>query len=86
MATNKELADMLEMRLGKDSKILIGKKLVTEIIKNLRESPEPPNPDANLIPKYDGPLYDAKHACKHEVEAQLSGGVRCRKCGGWFCF
>lgn len=41
--------------------------------------------DRNLLPNYDGALYDADPNCKHEVEVKNSG-VGCRKCRGWFCY
>lgn len=31
-------------------------------------------------------LYNARPDCKHQVQAQLSGGIRCIKCGGWYCY
>ena len=31
-------------------------------------------------------LYNADPNCVHDVKAQLSGGVKCTKCPGWFCF
>jgi hypothetical protein len=34
----------------------------------------------------DEVLYDADPNCKHEIEPQLSGGIKCKKCGGWFCY
>jgi hypothetical protein len=33
-----------------------------------------------------GDLWDADPNCKHEVVDAPGGGVKCRKCGGWFCF
>lgn len=29
-------------------------------------------------------LYHAKPSCKHMVQAQWSG-IKCIKCGGWYC-
>ena len=31
-------------------------------------------------------LWQATPSCKHEIQAQRAGGVRCRKCGGWCAF
>ena len=31
-------------------------------------------------------LYDARPSCKHKIQAQLSGGIKCANCGGWFCY
>ena len=31
-------------------------------------------------------LWDADPECKHEVLAAPGGGIKCRKCGGWFCY
>ncbi len=31
-------------------------------------------------------LYDADPKCEHEVYSAPSGGVKCKKCTGWFCF
>lgn len=30
-------------------------------------------------------LYNADEDCEHEIETQWSG-VKCKKCGGWFCY
>ena len=40
----------------------------------------------NVIHGYTGELYNADPNCEHNVVAQLSGGVKCTKCGGWFCY
>lgn len=29
-------------------------------------------------------LYDAKPSCKHKIQPQWSG-IKCIKCGGWYC-
>lgn len=31
-------------------------------------------------------LYNADSNCDHNIVPQLSGGVKCIKCGGWFCY
>lgn len=31
-------------------------------------------------------LYNADPNCDHNIVPQLSGGVKCTKCGGWFCY
>ena len=31
-------------------------------------------------------LYNAKENCNHEINPVLAGGVKCSKCGGWFCY
>ena len=31
-------------------------------------------------------LWDADPDCKHEYDKNLWSGVRCLKCGGWFCY
>lgn len=31
-------------------------------------------------------LWDARPSCKHQIQAQPSGGVKCINCGGWFCY
>lgn len=31
-------------------------------------------------------LWDADPTCDHDEQAQPGGGVKCTKCGGWFCF
>lgn len=38
--------------------------------------------------KYTKELYDAKPDCEHVVFDAFweGGGVRCGKCGGWFCY
>lgn len=35
---------------------------------------------------YDGELWNANPACEHNVVSGSGGGVRCTKCGGWFCY
>ena len=47
-----------------------------------RSSHNTPRPLEN----YDGELYNADPNCEHNVVPQLSGGVKCTKCGGWFCY
>jgi hypothetical protein len=34
----------------------------------------------------DDYLYDADPNCKHEIEGQFGGGVKCKNCRGWFCY
>ena len=29
-------------------------------------------------------LYDAIPSCKHQIQAQWSG-IKCVRCGGWYC-
>ena len=41
--------------------------------------------------KYDGTglmctLYSARPSCEHKIQSQLSGGIKCVNCGGWFCY
>ena len=31
-------------------------------------------------------LFDADPDCEHHVVSAKSGGVKCLKCRGWFCF
>ena len=31
-------------------------------------------------------LYDADPNCVHDIYSCLSGGIKCKKCNGWFCF
>lgn len=31
-------------------------------------------------------LFNADPNCRHEIEAVSNGGVKCRKCPGWFCY
>lgn len=31
-------------------------------------------------------LYDADPECQHNIVDSSGGGVRCTKCGGWFCY
>ena len=33
----------------------------------------------------EGILYRADPNCKHELKLKWSG-IKCRKCGGWFCY
>lgn len=42
-------------------------------------------------PKYDklGPddvLWGADDNCDHEIMYPPGGGMKCHKCGGWFCY
>lgn len=30
-------------------------------------------------------LFDADPNCQHEIDAKWSG-IKCKKCGGWFCY
>ena len=40
--------------------------------------PEPPDEKEEL--------WDADPNCQHEIVASAGGGVRCKKCNGWFCY
>ncbi len=31
-------------------------------------------------------LFGSDPKCRHDIKAQPRGGVKCCKCGGWFCF
>lgn len=31
-------------------------------------------------------LYDADPECRHNIKCASGGGIKCTKCGGWFCF
>lgn len=31
-------------------------------------------------------LWDADPNCVHDEQPQSGGGVKCSKCGGWFCY
>ena len=31
-------------------------------------------------------LVNADKDCDHDIQPVLSGGVKCVKCSGWFCF
>ena len=35
---------------------------------------------------FNGSLFDADPKCNHEVICAPGGGVKCRKCRGWFCY
>ncbi len=38
-------------------------------------------------PKFDEKLLvDADPNCRHEIVDASGGGVKCKKCNGWFCF
>lgn len=30
-------------------------------------------------------LYHADPLCKHIIEPNAAGGIKCRRCGGWYC-
>lgn len=34
----------------------------------------------------DQELWDADPSCQHDIQAQPSGGIKCTKCRGWFCY
>lgn len=31
-------------------------------------------------------LWDADPKCRHKIVDAPGGGVKCTKCGGWFCY
>lgn len=31
-------------------------------------------------------LYDADPNCEHVLDPNCMSGIRCTKCGGWFCY
>lgn len=46
-----------------------------------------PDCDTKSLASYtDDDLFDADPNCKHEVVSAPGGGVKCKKCSGWFCF
>jgi hypothetical protein len=34
----------------------------------------------------DTELYDADPTCDHVLDPNCWSGIRCLKCGGWFCY
>lgn len=34
----------------------------------------------------DQELWEADPNCVHDIQAQPSGGIKCTKCRGWFCY
>ena len=42
--------------------------------------------DEEVNKDYQGELFDADPNCKHELILRYGGGVKCRKCGGWYCY
>ena len=42
--------------------------------------------EEDTVIEYNGELFRADPDCKHEVYAKMAGGVKCRKCPGWFCY
>jgi hypothetical protein len=34
---------------------------------------------------YTGELWDADPQCKHVLDEECHSGIRCIKCGGWYC-
>lgn len=36
--------------------------------------------------KQEDELWDADPNCKHDIKCAAGGGVKCTKCGGWFCY
>lgn len=47
---------------------------------------ECPETDLHQHQKEIGELYDADPTCWHELDPDCSSGIKCIKCGGWFCF
>ena len=31
-------------------------------------------------------LWDADPNCDHELDENVWSGIKCKKCGGWFCY
>jgi hypothetical protein len=31
-------------------------------------------------------LWDADDNCEHDIYHPSGGGIKCRKCGGWYCY
>ena len=43
-------------------------------------------PDDDYMPEQDSEyLYDADPNCKHQHDPYCYSGIRCIKCGGWYC-
>ena len=36
--------------------------------------------------EYEEELWDAEPDCDHEIVSASGGGIKCTKCGGWFCY
>lgn len=34
----------------------------------------------------DVDLYDGDDDCKHEEAKDCFSGIKCKKCGGWYCY
>ncbi len=50
--------------------------------------PASTNEPDNSVSDEDGAveLYDADPNCEHVLDPNCVSGIRCTKCGGWFCF
>ena len=40
----------------------------------------------DVVDEGEEELWDANPNCKHKIINASGGGVKCIKCGGWFCF
>jgi len=45
-----------------------------------------PDEEEYVNKDYKHELFNADPNCKHEVVGAPGGGVKCRKCKGWFCY
>ena len=37
------------------------------------------------IDYYTGELWDSDPECKHVLDEECYSGIKCMKCGGWYC-
>ena len=42
--------------------------------------------DPKKLSKENEELWDADPKCDHEIIDPPGGGIKCIKCGGWFCY
>jgi len=42
--------------------------------------------DKALCDEAEEELWEADPDCKHNIADDPGGGIKCIKCGGWFCF
>ena len=72
------LAEKQSIKDAETMEIAIGVKIIGHT----------PEQKKRLLPNstYEDELWDADPDCEHEIVSASGGGIKCKKCGGWFCY
>lgn len=52
----------------------------------IKQTPKQSERSETSVFRLSDNLWGADPDCDHDIEYPSGGGVRCKKCSGWFCF